>query len=122
LGKKKLELLELAAKADQVIQEEPQLKGQPSRIYEIKAAFLKEEIGSLTGNIRTVERKLEQLKFESSNQLVRVFLQDPASLPKIPMINKRVRYMGIIPIATLVTLVALSLIYDLIRRPRWMAR
>ena len=85
-----------------------EVQKQQSSTDTLKATFLREEINSLTGNIRTVEQKLEQLKFESSNQLVRVFLQDPASLPKIPSINKRNRYMAILPVAVLFAVVGLS--------------
>ena len=79
---------------------------------------MKEEIDSLTGNIRTVEQKLEQLKFESSNQLVRVFLQDPASLPKTPKSNDRAVYLTLVPIVTLLVLVGLFYSFDATARQR----
>ena len=53
------------------------------------------------------------MKFESSNQLVRVFLQDPASLPKIPSINKRNRYMAILPVALLFAVIGLFLLLEI---------
>ena len=105
LEAKKNNLVQMLAKYD--------VQNQQSSTDTLTATFLREEINSLTGNIQTVEQKLEQLKFESSKQLVRVFLQDPVSLPKIPSINKRIRYMAILPVALLFGVIGLFLLLEI---------
>ena len=89
------------------------VRNKESSTDTVRATFLREEISSLTGNIRQVEQKLEQLKFESSNQLVRVFLQDKVSPPKIPSINKRNRYMAILPVGLLFGVIGLFLLLEI---------
>ena len=83
--RRKIEALE--AKKNNLVQmlAKIEVQKQQSSTDTLKATFLREEINSLTGNIRTVEQKLEQLKFESSNQLVRVFVQDQAVPPQDPL-------------------------------------
>jgi polysaccharide biosynthesis transport protein len=105
LERNKNNLAQMLAKYD--------VQKQQSSTDTLKATFLREEINSLTNMIETVERKLEQLKFESSNQLVRVFLQDPASPPKIPSINKRLRYMAILPVGILFAVLGLFLLLEI---------
>jgi capsular exopolysaccharide synthesis family protein len=105
LEAKKKSLLELRAKYD--------VEQQQSSTETLRARFVNEDINSLTGNIRQVENKLEQLKFESQNTLIRVFLQDPASPPKVPSINKRNRYMAMLPMGVLFAVVGLFLLLEI---------
>jgi uncharacterized protein involved in exopolysaccharide biosynthesis len=119
--KKKAQLLALAAKMDQAAREKPDSRTPPSRVDELKMTYLKEDINGLTSNIRQVERKIEQLKFESQNTLVRVFLQDPAVTPKTPRVNDRPLYMALVPIATLPVLLGLFFLLDVLARRRAIA-
>jgi hypothetical protein len=116
LDQKKIDLMELAAKADEASGEQPGVKRQQSSRDTVKATFLKEEISDLADKIRVVDRRLDQLAFESSSQLVYVFLQDAASLPRTPTIDNRNRYLAMIPLVTMVTLVGLSLAIEVIRK------
>jgi hypothetical protein len=118
IERKKAELLELAAKMDQAAREKPDAKVPPSRVDGLKAKFLEEDLASLTQNRRAVERKLEQLKFESQNTLVHVFLQDPASPPRTPGVDNRMIYAAIVPIATFPVLLGLVLLRDALARRR----
>jgi hypothetical protein len=118
LQKKKAELLQLAAKMDQAAREKPDSKSPPSRVDDLRLTFLKEDINSLTSNVRQVEQKLEQLKFESQNTLFRVFLQDPASRPRTPHVNNRMFHAAIVPIATLPVLLGLVFLFDALARRR----
>jgi capsular exopolysaccharide synthesis family protein len=105
LEAKKTSLLGLLAKYD--------VEKRQSSTDTLKAAFLRQEMDSLTGTIRQVDQKIEQLKFESQNTLVRVFLQDSASLPKVPSINKRNRYMAMLPVGVLFAVVGLFLLLEI---------
>jgi uncharacterized protein involved in exopolysaccharide biosynthesis len=118
LEKKKAQLLALAAKMDQAAREKPDSRTPPSRVDELTMTYLKEDINSLTSNIRQVEQKLEQLKFESQNTLVRVFLQDPAVTPKTPRANDRGLYMALVTIAILPVLLGLFFLFDALSRRR----
>jgi succinoglycan biosynthesis transport protein ExoP len=111
--RRKIEVMEAKKKNLLDMLQKYRVEKQQSGTDSLKAAFWREEIGSITGMIRTVEQKLEQLKFESSNQLVRVFLQDKASPPKMPSINKRNRYMAMLPVGILFAVVGLFLLLEI---------
>jgi hypothetical protein len=118
LQQKKAELIKLIEKEDQAAREKPDAKLPPSRVIALRADYLREDINSLTSNLRQVENKLEQLKFESQNTLVRVFLQDPASLPKTPRADDRMLYTALVPIATLPVLIGLFFLFERLARRR----
>jgi polysaccharide biosynthesis transport protein len=113
IDQKRLELVKLAEKEDQAALGKSDIKGQPSHVNAVKADFVKDDLKSSMEIREVVVRKLEQLKFESSNQLVGVFLQDPASPPKAPRANDRPLYMAMVPIVTLFVLLGLFLLLEI---------
>jgi hypothetical protein len=117
IEKKRAEMLELAAAEDKEDPKKPDVK-RPSHVLDWKVNFLSGELNSLMSKHEIVERKLEQLRFESSNRLVRVFLQDKASPPKMPRPDNRMLYMALVPIVTCLTLLGLSLLLKVGERRR----
>lgn len=111
--KRKIEALEVKKKSLMEMRDKYQVQEQRSSEDTLQATFLRGDIDALTGTIRTVQQKLEQLRFEDKNDLVRVSPQDEASLPKIPSINKRIRYMAILPLAMLFAVVGLFLLLEI---------
>jgi len=66
-----------------------------------RAGRLNAEIQILRGRIEPVHKKLEDLKFQTDKETVRVESQGPAQIPKVPSSNKRNRYMAVALFGTL---------------------
>ncbi len=60
-----------------------------------RAGRLQAEIQILRGRIEPVHKKLEDLKFQTDKETVRVESTGPAQIPKVPSSNKRNRYMAV---------------------------
>jgi polysaccharide biosynthesis transport protein len=85
---------------------------QQSSSDTVRATFLRDEINSLTNMYDQVHRKLEQLRFETAKDLVRIDRVDPASIPKIPSNNKRLKYMAIAPVGILFAILGLFMLLE----------
>lgn len=84
---------------------------QRSNSDAVEATFLDDEVKRLKGMHDVVNRKLEQLNFEK--EMVRVEQAEKASVPKIPAINKRVRYAVIAPVGVLFMLLGVFLLFEI---------
>ena len=66
-----------------------------------RASRLNAEIMILTNRYEPVYKQLENLKFQTDKETVRVELRDPAQVPRVPSSNKRNRYMAAAPLVIL---------------------
>ena len=77
------------------------------------AIMLNHDLNSLLSKRESVNRNLEQLKFEAEQDNFRVILQDAASVPRIASNNKRLKYMAAAPLAILFMIVGLFLLLEI---------
>jgi capsular polysaccharide biosynthesis protein len=91
---------------------------QRSRSDAVRAALLRDELNRLNSMYDTVYRKVEQFNFESQKDgMARVYLVDPASVPKTPSTNRRLKYMAILPMGIFFALLGLFLVSEIRARP-----
>lgn len=76
-------------------------------------AYAQQELTSLLGRAEQVKRNLAQLEFQSRHEQYRVALVDNAEVPKIPVNNKRLRYLAAAPIVILFLLLAGFLVSEI---------
>ena len=77
------------------------------------ATFLDYEIRKMQSREDQVEKNLEQLKFEAQQDKFRVVLVDPASAPKNPSNDKRLKYMAAAPVGVLFMMLGLFLLLEI---------
>ena len=71
------------------------------------ATYLDYEVRKMQNREDQVDRNLEQLKFEAAQDRYRVVLVDPASAPKSPSNDKRVKYIAAAPVGILFMMLGL---------------
>jgi polysaccharide biosynthesis transport protein len=74
---------------------------------------VRDEVVSLTEMKASVNRKLEQLKFEYQKGTARVEVVDSAAAAKSPSANKRQRFMMMLPVGVLFAVLSLFLLLEL---------
>ena len=79
----------------------------------VHATFVRDEVVSLRDMSNSVNRKLEQLNFESQKGTARVDVVDSATAAKTPSANKRQRYMMMLPLGVLFAVLSLFLLLEL---------
>ncbi|MDQ2623162.1 MAG: polysaccharide biosynthesis tyrosine autokinase, partial [Actinomycetota bacterium] len=105
-----LSMAELQAKVDMLrrqrsaiveLLQSMEVKTQQSNNDTFRANRLNAEIQILSNRIEPVHKKLEDLKFQTDKETVRVELTGPASVPKTTSSNKRNRFIAVALLATL---------------------
>jgi len=76
------------------------------------ATYLDYQIKRLQSREDHIDRNLEELKFQDSQDKYRVNLVDAASIPRIPSNNKRLKYMAAAPVGVLFTMLGLFLLLE----------
>jgi capsular exopolysaccharide synthesis family protein len=79
----------------------------------VQATFVRDEVVSLTEMKASVNRKLEQLRFESQKGTARVEVVDAAAAAKSPSANKRQRFMMMLPVGVLFAVLSLFLLLEI---------
>jgi capsular exopolysaccharide synthesis family protein len=74
---------------------------------------VRDEVVSLTEMKASVNRKLEQLRFESQKGTARVEVVDAAAAAKSPSANKRQRFMMMLPVGVLFAVLSLFLLLEI---------
>lgn len=105
--KAKVELLRGQREAIVDLLKSMEVKTQESNNDTFRANRLNAEIQILSNRIEPVHQKLEDLKFQTDKETVRVELAGPAQVPKVASSNKRNRYMAAALVGTLGLLMAL---------------
>jgi len=82
-----------------------------SHVNEIEASFLRDDLERYYPMYDQVNRKLEAWEFSKVNAGIEIERTDPAELPKVPFTEKRVKYMAVVPMAVLVSLLGLFLVF-----------
>jgi capsular exopolysaccharide synthesis family protein len=77
-----------------------------------EANLLDYQIRKIQSREDQIERNLVQLTFEANLDKYRVTLHDPASVPKIPSNNKRLKYMAAAPVGVLFMMLGLFLLLE----------
>ncbi|WP_197491321.1 exopolysaccharide transport family protein [Planctomyces sp. SH-PL62] len=92
-----VEALERERKAitEALAQAELETKESNSETY--TARYLQAEIDSMTHDQQIVHRRLEDLKFRTDRDMVRVSLYDRAAVPRVPSSSKRIKLMAAAP-------------------------
>ena len=75
----------------------------------LNAMLLNQELSTLISRKELVTKNLAQLQFEANEENFRVVLLDPAAVPKIPVNNKRLKYMAAAPVAVFFIMLGLFL-------------
>jgi hypothetical protein len=78
-----------------------------------EVSYLDCVIKKLQGREDRVERNLEQLKFEAARDHYRVVLVDPASAPKNPSNDARLRYMAAAPLVVFLLVFGACLLQEI---------
>jgi uncharacterized protein involved in exopolysaccharide biosynthesis len=89
-----------------------------AEVEEFETTYLSHQINSLMTWENQVRKNLEQLKFEADQDKYRVVLVDPASAPKTPSNNNRLKYMAAAPIIEFLLIVGLFLVREINAEPR----
>ncbi len=126
IASKRKKVLELARKGDSVSAKassghpgdgEDQREVKPpaanrwaTKVDEIMAGFLKDELSQLTEMREQVERKLEQMKFTRDKPRISIEDIQLAEVPRATFSNARVRYMVILPLCVLLVVIGASVI------------
>lgn len=117
-----LSMAELKAKVDMLRRQREaivdllksmEVKTQESNNDTFRANRLNAEIQILSNRIEPVHKKLEDLKFQTDKETVRVELAGPAQVPKTASDNKRNRYMGVALMGTLGLIMALFALLEI---------
>lgn len=87
--------------------DEVELESKQTNSATYQAQFLQNEINAMVDDERVVSRKLQDLEFTTSKDLVRVEQQGPATPPKRPSDDKRLKLMAAIPVGVLALLIGL---------------
>jgi capsular polysaccharide biosynthesis protein/glycerol-3-phosphate cytidylyltransferase-like family protein len=83
-----------------------------------KFAYAQQGLTNLINREEQVRRNLAQVEFQSRLEPYRVVLIDKAEVPKVPVNNKRLKYMAIAPLAILLVLLAGFLVSEVGERRR----
>ena len=67
----------------------------------LSATMVQQELASLLKMQDVIVQKLEQLNFETKQNVYRITLHDRAAVPKAPMNNNRLQYMAVAPFGVL---------------------
>ena len=81
-----------------------------------QATFLRDDLTRYYNMFDQVDRKLESLEFIKDKDGTNIRDIQPAEAPKLPNNDNRLRYMAIAPVAVLVSLLGLFLIFGHDRR------
>lgn len=117
-----LSMAELRAKVDMLRRQREaiidllksmEVKTQESNNDTFRANRLNAEIQILSNRIEPVHKKLEDLKFQTDKETVRVELAGPAQVPKTASDNKRNRYVGVALLGTLGMIMALFALLEI---------
>ena len=79
----------------------------------LTATMVNEELASLLKMQDLITQKLEQLNFESKQDVYRVTLHDRAGVPKVPANNKRIQYMAVAPFVVLFLILGVFLTQEI---------
>ncbi|MFI5455144.1 MAG: GumC family protein [Isosphaerales bacterium] len=79
-----------------------------------EATFLNQEVNGLLRSMEKVKANLQQLEFEASQEPYRVLLVDPASVPKTPTNNNRLKYMAAVPSIVFFLILGLFLVREIV--------
>jgi capsular polysaccharide biosynthesis protein len=86
---------------------------EPQNDTAFEVTYLNHQVTRLLTWEEQVKKNLEQLKWEASQDRYRVTLLDPASAPRIPTNNGRLKYMAAAPVAVFFLLLGLFLAQEL---------
>ncbi len=106
-----------AAKAQQENKSDPgavkpqDVKKWHSRVDEMEATFLRDDLERYYPMYDLINRKLEQLEFTRDKAEIEIERIDDAELPRLPTSNKRLSYMALQPVAVLISLLGLFLVF-----------
>lgn len=109
-GVESLSLKDLQAKVDMLrsqrnaiveLLQSMEIETKQSNNETFRAGRLTAELQILRNRIEPVHKKLEDLKFQTDKETVRVELTDPAQVPTTPTTNRRNRYMAVALLGTL---------------------
>jgi succinoglycan biosynthesis transport protein ExoP len=79
----------------------------------LNATMVNQELASKLRMQELIAQKLEQLDFETKQDVYRITLHDRAAVPKSPSHNKRLKYMAAAPVGILFLMVGLFLLLEI---------
>ncbi len=79
----------------------------------LTASMVNQELASLLRMQDLIVQKLEQLNFETKQDVYRITLHDRAGVPKVPSHNKRIKYMAAAPVGILFLMLGLFLLLEI---------
>jgi capsular polysaccharide biosynthesis protein len=103
--------VEQESKGDRVLVKLQGVKTWNSHLNEIEASFLRDDLNRYYNMFDQVNRKLELFEFTKDNAGIEIQRIDEAELPKVPNSNERLRYMALLPVAVLVSVLGLFLVF-----------
>lgn len=102
-----VEALEDKQKALLEVLNTTEVENKESNSDTFKAQFLQAEIDAITNDIQVVDRKLQDLKFRTDREALRVKMLNEATVPLVPSETKRYKLMAAVPIAIMALLLGL---------------
>ncbi len=75
--------------------------------------MVNQELASLLKMQDLIVQKLEQLNFETKQDVYRITLHDRAGVPKVPLNNQRIVYMAAVPFVVLFLILAMFLTQEI---------
>ena len=91
---------------------EQRVDAHPLTANDVKARFIMDEVRRLNSAYDEVWRKVEQLTFESSRSMQRVYRRGSAATPVTPSANHRLKFMALSPFIALLLIVPIFLLLD----------
>jgi len=87
-----------------------------SRVNEVEASFLRDDLARYYPMFDLIDRKLESLEFTKDKAGIEIERTDEADLPKVPNSNELLRYTALVPVVVLVSLLGLFMVFGDLRR------